>query len=319
MRKLWAALAALLLLGALLLTSGCSKSESFTGFYMDTFVELTATGKGAEELLTKCSSRLAELEHALSAHRAGCDIYRVNEGAGEFVTVSPDTLAVVQAALTYAEMTHGAYDPTILPAVSAWDSMSGEVIPTEAELAAIREVVDYTQVEVDAETCAIRIGEGQGIDLGGIGKGYAADELLKLYREAGCTGIINLGGNIYAVGGKTKSEPWKIGIQNPDSTVSYLAVWEVQDACVVTSGDYQRYFERDGVHYHHILDPDTLTPTQNGLRSVTISCETAAMADAFATAAVVMGPEAGQAFLEDHGLRAFLILSDGTEIEIPAQ
>lgn len=317
MKKYRAAFAALLCILPLFALAGCASTESFTGFYMDTFVELSATGRGAEELLAACSSRLAELDGKLSAHRAGSDISRVNENAGQFVAVSADTFAVVEEALAFAEMTGGAYDPTIFPAVQAWDSMSGERIPSAEELAAIRGKVDYTRVALDSAACAIRIDEGQGIDLGGIGKGYAADELKKLYLEAGCAGIINLGGNIYAVGEK-QGGPWKIGIQDPDSSAC-LAVWEVKDACVVTSGDYQRYFEKDGARYHHILDPNTLCPTDNGLRSVTISCESSAMADAFATAVMVMGPDAGKEFLESQGLRAYFVLSGGAQYELSAQ
>ena len=141
MRRAGAVFLALLL--ALILPGCTQQSESVTGFYMDTVVELTATGRSAKELLAACSSRLASLENCLSAHRKGSDISCVNSGAGDFVSVGEDTYAVISLALQYAELTGGAYDPTILPAVQAWDSMSGQRIPSEEELLALQPLVDY--------------------------------------------------------------------------------------------------------------------------------------------------------------------------------
>ena len=304
---------------ALLLLCGCAaEPASLTGFYMDTVVELTAYGddEEAQALLFACRDRLRELEGLLSAYEPTSDIARLNSQGGEWVALSGDAYALLEAALELAQQTGGAFDPTIFPAVLAWDSMSGSVIPSAEELSAIAPLVDYTGVELDPQTQSARLRPGQMLDLGGIAKGYAADELARLYREHGACGIINLGGNVYAVGKKPGGIPFQVGVRDPIRTERLLTTLELADCSAVTSGTYERYFEQGGVRYHHILDPNSLQPSASGLCSATVLDASSVRGDALATAAVVLGAERAQELLQGLKLTAILVTDQGESILI---
>ena len=172
-------------------------------------------------------------------------------------------------------------------------------------------MVDYTQIKVEGNT--VTLPEGMMIDLGGIAKGYIADELAAFLREQGVTSAdLNLGGNVITIGRKPDGTAWRIGVQNPHgSRDESILILNLVDATVVTSGNYERYFELDGVRYHHILDPETGYPVSNGLASVSIITQSSMYADALSTACYVLGLEEGMALIEElEDVEAIFITED---------
>lgn len=313
MKRLVPLLAAALIILSAFTIAGCSiRMETYTGFHMNTYVELSACGKGAYDMLLRCKDRLAALESSLSPYMDG-PIHRLNTAHGEWTQLDGDSFYLLELSVMLADATDGAFDPTIFIAIEAWDGMSGEKLPSDGELRRLAPFVDYTGIELDAKNSSARLRDGQMVDLGGIAKGYAANELKKIYDEAGCAGVINLGGNVYAVGSRPDNGPWRIGVQNPRGN-GYIEVLELTDKSAVTSGDYQRCFIREGVRYHHILDPDTLKPADSGIISVTVISGDSALADAAATAAVVMGADKAKELAERLGVSALIVTKDGESI-----
>lgn len=313
MKRLVPVLAAALIILSAFTIAGCSiRMETYTGFHMNTYVELSACGKGAYDMLLRCKDRLAALESSLSPYMDG-PIHRLNTAHGEWTQLDGDSFYLLELSVMLADATDGAFDPTIFIAVEAWDGMSGEKLPSDGELRRLAPFVDYTGIELDAKNSSARLRDGQMVDLGGIAKGYAANELKKIYDEAGCAGVINLGGNVYAVGSRPDNGPWRIGVQNPRGN-GYIEVLELTDKSAVTSGDYQRCFIREGVRYHHILDPDTLKPADSGIISATVISGDSALADAAATAAVVMGADKAKELAQRLGVSALIVTKDGESI-----
>ena len=313
MKRLVPLLAAALIILSAFAIAGCSiRMETYTGFHMNTYVELSACGKGAYDMLLRCKDRLAALESSLSPYMDG-PIHRLNTAHGEWTQLDEDSFYLLELGVMLADATDGAFDPTIFIAVEAWDGMSGEKLPSDGELRRLAPFVDYTGIELDAKNSSARLRDGQMVDLGGIAKGYAANELKKIYDEAGCAGVINLGGNVYAVGSRPDNGPWRIGVQNPRGN-GYIEVLELTDKSAVTSGDYQRCFIREGVRYHHILDPDTLKPADSGIISATVISGDSALADAAATAAVVMGADKAKELAQRLGVSALIVTKDGESI-----
>ncbi len=285
-------LGCLLLCAALL--SGCgTPSRSETIFAMDTVMDLTAYGPHAQDALEAATAELSRIEALISAQREGSDLFSVNAAAqsgGEAATpVTEETAALLARTLALCADTDGALDVTIYPAVEAWGFYSGDYrVPAASDLEALRAQVDYRQVAVDGTSV---VTHGQKLDLGAVGKGYAADQVTALWRELGLTsGLLNLGGNIQCLGAKPDGSDWVIGVRDPAGEGTLCTVTG-QDMAVVTSGAYQRNFTQDGVTYHHILDPATCAPAESGAASVTVIGPSGLICDALSTALFVMGPD----------------------------
>jgi len=188
-------------------------------------------------------------------------------------------------------------------------------VPSKAEISKILPLVDYRQIELDEKNNSVFLKRpGMSIELGGIAKGYAADEAVKVLRQNGVKhGTVDLGGNIIVIGTKPDGKLWKIGIQNPffKTRGSIVATVEVADKTLVTSGPYERYIEKDGKIYHHILDTRTGFPVENELMSVTIIAESSIDADALSTTVFAMGLEEGMDFVESiENIDAIFITKD---------
>ena len=181
----------------------------------------------------------------------------------------------------------------------AWGFADGEYrVPEAGELAALLEHTGWAKVAVDGTS--VTLPEGFALDLGGIGKGYAAGRCKEILKERGVTSaLLSLGGNVSALGSKPDGSAWTVAIEDPDGG-GYLGTVQIVDRCVVTSGGYQRYFEQDGVRYWHILDPQTGKPARSGMQSVTVVSEDDTLADALSTALFVMGPERAADFWRGH-------------------
>lgn len=307
-------LAAMLLL---LCVTGCSaQPKSYTAdfFAMDTFMSVTAYGadeQTAQDTAVTCERRVNALEPALSRTREDSDIYRLNHADGAVCEVSDDTYAALQAAVEYAAYTGGAFDPTLAPLTDLWGiNTENAHVPAQAEIDEALTHVGYQNIELLGDN-QVQLKNGAQIDLGGIGKGFATDAVAALL-DGSCSVLATLGGNIGAYGENPSRDSggWVIGIADPDNNADYLATVEVRDRSVVTSGDYERYFEQDGKRYHHIFDPATGWPADSGLRSVTVIDAVSTRADALTTALFVMGLDEGLAFCAEQGIAAVFVTAD---------
>lgn len=310
-------LAAAMLLLAL---SGCSSSGSSTQLYtttedffaMDTYMSVDVSSEksesAAENMAIKIEQRVNQLDAALSRTQQAGDLYKLNHANGQPTEVSDDTYTALEKALEYAETTNGAFDPTMAPLTDLWGiGTEHQQVPAQSDIDAALQTVGTQHVHVSGDS--VQLDGGSRIDLGGIAKGYAADLCADILKDADADGLLVLGGNIYAVG-TNEGKDWNIGIADPDEPTDTVAAVAVHDLSVVTSGDYERYFEQDGVRYHHIFDPETGYPAASGLRSVTVIDENSTRADALTTALFVMGADKGRAYCEKNDIAAVFITSD---------
>lgn len=270
---------------------------------MGTLVSITVVAGNeavAHAAATAGFAEIRRLEELLSTWISTSELSRVNASAGiKPIHVSTETLTVVHRAMQAAEMTDGGFNIAIGPAVEAWSVTNGQLIPEESELDALRPLVDLRAVHVDVRKQAIYLDKaGMRIDVGGIGKGYAADQAVEALRRAGAiAGVVALSGDIKTFGRLPGGKLFPVGIQHPRKDGSVLAWIDLQDEAISTAGDYERFFEREGVRYHHILDPRTLQPARS-CQSVTIVAREGIWADGLDTGIFVMGPESGMRLVE---------------------
>lgn len=312
---------ALALAGALALSllPACQRQPSqaeTTIFAMDTVMNLTLYGETQETVQAALDGAVEQIyayEDDLSATREGGQLDALNaSGTGR---LSGDAAALLSAALELCRQTGGALDITAYPAVRAWGFTTGEYrVPGQEELDALAAHIDYSQVAL--EDGYVSLPQGMELDFGGVAKGYAADQLAaRLEREGITSALLDLGqSTILAMGQKPGGSPWRIAVQDPAGD-GYLGVLELTDLAVGTSGGYQRYFERDGQTYWHIIDPATAAPARSGLASVTVVGPSALTCDGLSTALFVMGLEQGVQFWREQGqalgFDAVFIAGDG--------
>jgi thiamine biosynthesis lipoprotein len=270
---------------------------------LDTTISIQAFGPNATEAIEKAFNRIADIEKKMTAKAETSEIIEINERAGQgFYTVSPETFFVIKKSLQYAEASNGKFDITVGPLVELWGIGTNEArVPSTSEINETLPLVDYRQVEVNEDQNGVFLKKhGMSIDLGGIAKGYAADKVIETLKQNGIkSGTADLGGNIFVLGTKPNGKPWKIGLQNPfDTRGNIFATVEVTDKTLVTSGPYERYFEKNWKRYHHILDTDSGFPVENGLMGVTIISDSSIDADALSTAVFTLGLEDGMSFVE---------------------
>lgn len=270
---------------------------------MGTLVSITVVARNeavAQAAATAGFAEIRRLEELLSTWISTSELSRVNASAGiKPIHVSTETLTVVHRAMQAAEMTDGGFNIAIGPAVGAWSVIDGQRIPEESELDALRPLVDLRAVHVDVRKQTIYLDKaGMRIDVGGIGKGYAADQAVEALRRAGAiAGVVALSGDIKTFGRLPGGKKFPVGIQHPRKDGSVLAWIDLEDEAISTAGDYERFFERDGVRYHHILDPHTLRPARR-CQSVTVVAREGIWADGLDTGIFVMGVESGMQLVE---------------------
>lgn len=270
--------------------------ETRTVYTMDTVMNLTAYGENASAALDAAEETLRTLDAKLDRHDETSTVSALNRDG----TVEDAELAqLTDIAQTIGALSGGAFDPTVAPVMDAWD-FTGDAprVPSDEELSALLAHVGLEKLSVDGNTIALS--DGAQLDLGGIAKGYAADLLrAQLEKEGVTSATLDLGGDVFVMGRKTDGSDWRIAVKDPADTESYLGVVSAADKFIVTSGVYERYFEENGVRYHHILDPKTGCPAESGLVSVTVLCENGAWADALSTACFVLGPDGALALRDD--------------------
>lgn len=261
-------------------------------FAMDTYMTVTAFGENAQSAADAAIEEIQRLDELLSTGNEKSEVWQMNENGGG--TLSEDTEYLLKRATELCKETDGAFDITVYPIMEAWGFTTENFqVPSEDTLQKLLAITDGTQVSFDESTKEMSFGmDGMKMDFGGIAKGYTSSRIIEIWKEQGITsGLVNLGGNVQALGCKTDGSNWKIGIQNPEGEGSYIGVLETKDKAVVTSGGYERYFEQDGNLYHHIIDPTTGYPAENGLESVTIVSTDGTLADGLSTALFVMGKD----------------------------
>ena len=296
-----------------LLLCGCAQRSAEREFFaMDTVMQLRAHGPEAEAALSQAEAEIYRLEGELSCREEHAALAWLNKAGGG--TADAETAALLQTALTLCEKTGGAYDPALGALSQAWGFSTGAYrVPEQDALAEAMQESGAGLVQLDGTS--VKLTNGAQLDLGGIAKGYAAGRVRAILQDAGVTSaIISLGGNVAAVGTKPDGSAWTVGLQDPDDPEAYFGTVSIEDACVVTSGAYQRYFEEDGVRYHHILDPVTGCPAESGLKSVSVVAKDDTLADALSTALFVMGLDAGAEFQKRSGLsfEAVFVTDDNT-------
>jgi len=262
----------------------------------------TADEPGAVAASDAVFAEFDRLDRLMSVWKEGSDVQRLNMAAGDRpVPVSAETLEVLTIARQVSEWTSGKFDVTFGALSGLWkfDQDQDDKIPSRAAVAARLPDVDYTALDLDAArgTAFLRR-PGMRAHLGGIGKGYAVDRAAAILRGRGFRDfMIQSGGDLF-VSGRRGDRPWRVGIRDPRGPADRsFAALDLTNRTFSTSGDYERFFIRDGRRYHHILDPDLGEPAR-GCRSVTIVAATATLADALSTGVFVLGPEPGMALIE---------------------
>ena len=299
----------------LLFLPGCSAKPTQQQFFaMDTVMSITAYGKDAGDAVTAAVARVNRLESLLSRTRTGSEVTQLYLSAPEAVTVSEDTLRVLSLAAEWHQKTGGAFDVTVAPVTAAWGfgGSGAYQVPSAEKLTELLALVDGSSL-VLTETSAALPAKGMEIDLGGIAKGYAGAQAEQVLRTHGIeSALLDLGRSITVIGTKPDGSPWRVAVQDPADSSGTVGVLSLKDCSAITSGGYQRYFEQDGVVYHHIIDPRTGYPADSGLISVTVVCPDSTLADLLSTAVFVMGEkDALNLRRAEGGFELILVTDDG--------
>ncbi len=284
-----------------------------TELYFDTVIQIRIQG-GTPEILETCKELCAYYEGLFSKEIPTSEISRINASLQVAVDVSPETADLVRQGLYYSELSDGKFDVTIAPVSDLWDfhDTKNTVIPSEEARNAACSLVNYQNVLVEDNTVTLLM-PGMELDLGGIAKGYIADRLKEYLLGEGVEhGYINLGGNVLLIGGKYDGSDYRIGIQKPFAESGQtITTLEVRDCSIVSSGIDQRYFEKDGQLYHHILNPQNGMPYENDLLQVTILSDSSTMGDALSTCCFALGLEDGTKLVESlENVEAIFITKD---------
>jgi thiamine biosynthesis lipoprotein len=283
---------------------------------MGTMVEITAVAPNeilAQAALAAGFQEIRRLEALLSTWIETSELSLVNQAAGqEPVGVSEETFALLKRALEVADYTEGGFNIAIGPAARLWNIPEAPHIPSDMELEIAAQYVDYHNIHLNPTRRTVLLEKpGMKIDVGGIGKGFAAEKAAAVMREVGATGgLVAVSGDFRVFGKRADGTAWPIGIRHPRRDNTILATLDSTDEAISTSGDYERFFIKGGIRFHHILDPDTLKPARL-CQSVTVVAPDAGWADALATGLFVMGPVKGMALIERLGFGAVIVDAQG--------
>lgn len=263
-------------------------------FAMDTYMNLKAYGKNAQKAVDDAKS----------------EIYQLNQK--KKMKVSDETLELIEFAKKKSKESNDAFDISIYPIVELWGFPTQKYrVPSDSEIQKLLKNVNSQKIKINKKTNVVTLEKNMKIDLGGIAKGYTSQRIAKIYKKDGVkSGVISLGGNVQAIGTKTDGSRWKVGVQSPDDTESMIGAYEAADEAVITSGAYERYFEKDGKTYHHIIDPATGKPSEKDLKSVTIISKNGTLSDTLSTTLFVMGKDKAISYWKEHSKEFNMILVD---------
>lgn len=294
--------------------TACKPPPSQKILAMGTFCSINLFHDGRPELYKRLFDRIIQLENKFSVNIPASEISRVNESAGKSaVKVSDETFFVTKAALDAAYATDGAFNPLILPLTRLWNvSGLNPKVPTEAEIFEAKSHCDYRTIILNENERSIFLqDEKSAMDLGGITKGFVCDELRKILVEENVkNAVLNLGGNVFIFGKNPEKKDWQVAIRDPFSGEGAALVVFLEEGSVVTSGDYERFFEKDGEVFHHIIHWKTGYPSRGDLKSVSILSQKSMVADILSTAFFVMGWDESLKFLENREKYPSLIPDD---------
>lgn len=271
--------------------SGCKREEYVekTIFAMDTIIKIRiAKRDDSVELFKRCEEIIKDTENKLSKHIENSEIAIFNASENG-VSLSDETLSLIDLSLDVSKHSNGAFDITCEPLSSLWNiNAETPVIPDDKAIADNLKIVGYDKLILTENS--LKKEPMVRIDLGGIGKGYALSLVVDFLKEKGVEyGTVSFGGNIGIVGNKPDNKPWKIGVKDPRNTDDIIGTLSLNGGYTAVSGDYERFFVSDGIRYHHIIDPTTGRPVNNGVQSVAVVCDDGTLADALSTACFVMG------------------------------
>lgn len=293
---------------------------SRTEFLLDTICSIKIFDKVKKDVLDSAFDEIKRLENKLSTGIDDSEISMINSNAGiSKVDVSDETFEIVKNAVEYSILSGGAFDVAIGPLVKLWGIGTKDAgVPAQEEIDMVLPLLDYTDIELnESEHTVFLKKKGMALDLGGIAKGYIADKTADLLRDKGVkSAIINLGGNVYLIGSKTTGDKWRIGLQDPfDERNEYYAVYAASDETIVSSGVYERYFEFEGTHYHHILDYKTGYPVQSEVVAVSVMGERSEIADVISTIVFSLGIDKGFSFISSFpGYKILFVDKEGNVI-----
>lgn len=310
------------LLMAVATASACSRTDALykdTRVIMGTYVTITAVKDGLSDkqvldAVNAGFSEITRVDALMSTYKPESQLSNINDNAGIApVKVDAEVIDNVEDAVKIARLTEGAFDPTVGPVVRLWKIGSDEAhVPDPDDIKKAIKLVGYENIIVDRGAGTVFLKKkGMSLDLGGIAKGYAADMAVEAMKKRGVKGgIVAVAGDLKLFGRRPDGSPWTVGIQHPRIKDGVLAKVEITDAATSTSGDYERFFIKDGVRYHHIIDPRTGYPAR-GLISVTVLAKQSWLADSM-TKMFVMGPEKAKAFAAAHPeIETLMVDSEG--------
>lgn len=314
MSRRWASLLIMIMVAGLLTACTPNKEEpkpleayQSEDFAMGTVISQKVYGPSGQAAIDETVEKINQLEELLTFNAPEGDINKLNQNAGnKKVELDPETIKIIKKAQEISELSNGAFDITIGPLVRLWGIGTKDAyIPTKEEIERILPLINYKDIDLEDSSAGLKKA-GQMVDLGGIAKGYAGDIAIEIYKKHGIqSGFISLGGNVVTLGNKPDGSQWTVAIRNPRPSgqqgTEIVGVIKVTDKSVVTSGDDQRYFEKDGKRYHHILDPKTGYPAQSNLMSVTLITDSSMDADALSTPVFILGLEKGKELLRQYG------------------
>ncbi len=282
----------LLLLIIILPSAGCKNRAPLVEeelYALDTIITMSVYTDNSEAV-NSAKVEIKRLESMFSVTDSASDINKINSSAGTFVKVSDECFQLIKTAAEISKESNGNFDITVYPSVSLWGFTSSNYkVPDEDEINDVKKLIGYNKIELDDSNKSVKVPEGTSLDLGGIAKGFIADKTAELLKEQGISSaLLNFGGNIRLVGSKPDGENFKIGIKAPFKD-GYFAIIKANDITLSTAGGYERYFEKNGKRYHHILDPFTASPAESDVISATVLGKEGEVCDALSTAAFVMG------------------------------
>ena len=303
----------------LLITNKKEDKISSTYYNLGTINEITLYNikkEHGKRILKECESILIDIDNKMSCQISYSEISKINDNAGiDYVRVSDDTFKVIKEAIDFSKASNDTFDISIGPIIDLWGiGTDNAKVPTKEDIQSKLSLVNYKNILLDENTHSVKLSKkNMKIDLGGIAKGYAADKIYAYLKEENLeSALINLGGNIYALGTKSNNQPFSIGIQDPTKVRgNSIGNIKISNKSVVTSGIYERYLEVNDKIYHHMLDPHTGYPFDNNLSSVTIVSDTSMICDALSTTTFGLGIEGGMRLIDDmDGVDAIFITKD---------
>ena len=285
-------------------------------FAMDTVMTLTVYGENAGAALDAAAAEINETARLLDPEQEGSLVWTLNHNGGEPTEIPALLYRMLDTAGAVYARTGGALDLSVYPVVKTWGFIDQAYrVPPEEEIATAMEAVDYSAVtyEQTGDVCYATVPGGMEISFGSVAKGAMSDAVTSTLRENGVTSaVISLGGNVQTLGLRPDGSDWTVAVQDPADTSTYLGTITVGETAVVTSGSYQRYFEENGVVYHHIIDPATGYPADSGLQAVTVVCPEGTMADCLSTAMFVLGEDGALDYWRTWGgFELILVTTDG--------